>query len=115
MFLKHNQRVILNSTHLRLDTDSYPFSCQATFCLRSEHPDCKSRTSEVYRTTSRTIPLSVESTDRDQTQLMIKRVILLRKLSEVVTNSVNRLLNHIVIYQSDQESSSSNLINRESG
>ena len=38
----------------------------------------------MYRNTSRTLPLSV-GTDRDQTQLMIKRVILLRKLSEVTT------------------------------
>ena len=70
-------RYLLSTYHYKMNN-----SITNTVRFRSAHPDCRSGTNEVYRTTSRTLPISVGQ-ETDQTQLMIKRVLLLRKLSEV--------------------------------
>ena len=60
----------------------------AIVSCRSDHPDCRGGTvtGEIYRTTSRTLPIFVTSGGGDQTQLIIKRVLLLRKLSKVMNS-----------------------------
>ena len=72
---------------LKISKKVYSYKNNKTWIIaRSDHPDCQTAACEVYRTTSRTLPIYVKGNEQDQnnqTQLMIKRVILLRKLSEV--------------------------------